>query len=134
MLQNDAQGAAETLGFNNDGVTKTVSLNYAFAAVAHADARNTLEVIVSFKEQPLFLRLVYIGGLGVKAWENIPTTYGPEVLAKGGVLQPNALRLINGRFKKSIVAHNGSSFAQSYRRTTLLTAHPRPRFIAEYHS
>ena len=81
MLQSDTQAAAETLGFNNGAVTKTVSLNYAFAAVAHADARNTLEVKVSVIEQPSFVHLVDTGGLGVLARENLPSAYGPVMLA-----------------------------------------------------
>ena len=133
MLQRDAQGTAEALSFNNDGVINTVEPNYSSRAV-QVDGGNLLEVTLSVEAAPSFLHLIDTGWLEVTARAHTLCASGSEMRAKGGVLQLSALLPLNGLFRVSIANHNGSSFAQSYRRTTLLTAHPRPWYTAEYHS
>jgi len=76
VLQRDTQADAESPGFNHDGVTNTVTLNYSSAAATQSDAGNTLEIMVSVKDQTLFLPLVYTEWLEVTARANAPCASG----------------------------------------------------------
>lgn len=60
-----ALAAAAANGFNNDGVTNTVTMNYPPTSGPRAGDTDHMEVIINAKKTPYFIQLIYRGPLEV---------------------------------------------------------------------